>query len=162
MRSICSQIRKCEGTPPEYVRNMYFQLALQVENAAELRCAHNMQAESSRFIYEAANAPSLSILENELQRITMLLFEEISSQDLNFNTSYLCTIYKQRTGNTINATLTSVRIEAALRLLVESDLKLYEVGIRVGYPNGKYFTKVFAKETGISPRNYRGLQHESK
>ncbi|MBQ7839212.1 MAG: response regulator [Lachnospiraceae bacterium] len=190
MRSICSQIRKCEGTPPEYVRNMYSQLALQVENAAELRCAHNTQAESSRFVYEAANAPTLTVLENELQRITTLLFEEISSQDLNpvklvndyirknymdstltieqiardlnFNTSYLCTIYKQRTGNTINTTLTSVRIEAARRLLVESDLKLYEVGTRVGYPNGKYFTKVFAKETGVSPRNYRGLHHESK
>ena len=41
--------------------------------------------------------------------------------------------------------------------LRDSSMKLYEIGARVGYPNGRYFTKVFTKEIGVPPRQYRSV-----
>ena len=188
IKKLCKSIRKCEGTPPEYVRNVYFQFALQVQSAAELHCAHDTLTESSRFANETASAPCLEYLEKELLRIVDLLFAESSSRDLDpvklvnayveknfadstltieqiaqhlhFNTSYLCTVYKKRTNHTINRFLTTVRIEAACKYLKNSDMKLYEIGSHVGYPNGKYFTKIFINEIGLSPKEYRRLHHE--
>ena len=80
--------------------------------------------------------------------------EEVA-RSLNFNTSYLCAVYKRKAGRTINAMLTRLRVEQACLLLRGTGKKLYEVGACVGYPNGKYFTKVFTKEMGVSPREYR-------
>ena len=44
------------------------------------------------------------------------------------------------------------RIERACELLKEPAKSCNEVGACVGYTNGKYFTRVIHKETGISPR----------
>lgn len=186
--SLMQQIRSCEGTSVAYICNVYSMLAFQLEKAAEFHCASNTQIQCNSFAFETANADRLDILEEAFLSLVTLFFEERSSRDLNpvslvynylknnyadsnltvekiamdlnFNTSYLCTIFKKSTGQTINAVLTSLRIEAARQLLTQTNLKLYEIGSKVGYPNGKYFTKVFTKETGLSPRDYRGLHHE--
>lgn len=188
IQSLMAQIRVCEGTSPAYIRNIYSMLALQLEKAAEFHCAANTQIRCNSYAFESSNAPRLDILEQEFLEILTLFFEELAArdlnpvtlindylrknyadhnlsvekiaQDLNFNTSYLCTVFKKSTGQTINSFLTSLRVEAARQLLAETNLKLYEIGNKVGYPNGKYFTKVFTKETGLSPRDYRGLHHE--
>lgn len=190
LHSLCARIRRCEGTPPDYVRNVYSQLGLLLESAAEFHGAAKAQAAGGAFVYMTAQMECLKDLENELLRIAVLLYEEIRernfdpvsqvngyiqahftestvtvdgiARDLNFNTSYLCAVYKKKTGQTINAALTKARIERACELLKEPARKLYEVGACVGYTNGKYFTRVFTKETGISPREYRERHHEAK
>jgi two-component system response regulator YesN len=43
----------------------------------------------------------------------------------------------------------------ARSLLETSRLKVYEVAERVGYRDVKYFDRVFKKETGLSPEQYR-------
>ena len=188
LHSLCARIRQCEGTPPDYIRNVYSQLALLLESAAEFHGAVKTQAAGGAFVYMTAQMDCLKDLENELLHIAAFLYEEIRerdfepvsqvngyiqahftestvtvdgiARDLNFNTSYLCAVYKKKTGQTINAALTKARIELACKLLKEPDRKLYEVGMCVGYTNGKYFTRVFTKETGISPREYRERHHE--
>ncbi|MDT7621515.1 MAG: AraC family transcriptional regulator, arabinose operon regulatory protein, partial [Pseudonocardiales bacterium] len=43
-------------------------------------------------------------------------------------------------------------------LLVETDLPLGEVGRRVGYPDGGYFARVFRREHGVAPRDWRAAR----
>lgn len=183
LRALCCRMRACEGTAPDYVRNVFSQLALRLDEAAALHGAAKALERSTRFVYDTARADCFEQLQTELFSIAGLLFDEIETRDfdpvsqvneyihahysdssltvdslarhLNFNTSYLCAVYKKRTGSTINETLTATRLRHACRLLETSSLKLYEVGERVGYTNGKYFAKVFRKEIGISPREYR-------
>lgn len=47
------------------------------------------------------------------------------------------------------------RIRKAEKLLGESDKKIAEIAELVGFPDYNYFTKVFKKETGFTPREYR-------
>lgn len=188
LHTLCKQMRQCEGTVPDYIRNVFSRLALQIESAAEVHGAVGAQSACEQFAYGAASFACLDDLEKKLYEVTDLYFSEVLqrsfdpvnlvndylqqhysdcnltvksiARQLNFSTSYLCTIYRKKTGRTINAALTALRIDAACQLLCRSDLKLYAVGRQVGYPDGKYFTKIFTKETGVSPRQYRKQHHE--
>ncbi|TVY05452.1 response regulator transcription factor [Paenibacillus cremeus] len=50
--------------------------------------------------------------------------------------------------------LTGIRIEKAKELM-HTGLKLYEISEQVGYPNPEHFSRVFKKEVGLSPAQYR-------
>ncbi len=39
-------------------------------------------------------------------------------------------------------------------MLLEQDMKIYEVADRLGFESAFYFSKVFKKVEGISPREY--------
>jgi two-component system response regulator YesN len=51
--------------------------------------------------------------------------------------------------------LKKVRIEKAMELLKDPELKVYEISGMVGYNNTKHFTTTFREYTGISPSEYR-------
>jgi len=46
-----------------------------------------------------------------------------------------------------------VRMEQAQYLLNNSDLKIADVAVKVGYPDPNYFTRVYKKYTGSLPSN---------
>jgi two-component system response regulator YesN len=71
------------------------------------------------------------------------------------NSSYLSRVFKQETGQTFVEHLTKTRIEKALELLNETDLKAYEIGDRIGIPDPNYFGKCFKKCTGMSVNDYK-------
>jgi len=68
--------------------------------------------------------------------------------------SYICLLFKQEIGMTINDFLTMVRIEKAKELISGKMTKLYEVSKKVGYNDPKYFSKIFKKYTGVKPSEY--------
>ncbi|GLX67524.1 response regulator [Paenibacillus glycanilyticus] len=87
--------------------------------------------------------------EIELQRLADLVY---------LTPSYLSKLFKTETGETITDYLTSERIEQAKRLLRdEQGLKTYRIGEMVGYADPAYFTKVFKKMTGKTPKEYRDV-----
>ncbi|MBE6052938.1 MAG: response regulator [Clostridium sartagoforme] len=73
----------------------------------------------------------------------------------NYNSAYLGKIFKSYTGESFNTYLDKIRIEEGKRLLVEENLKVYEVCERIGYKNIDYFHSKFKKYVGISPLNYK-------
>ncbi len=85
--------------------------------------------------------------------------KEISIEDIAaavfLNSSYLCTLFKKRTGITIIQYLTDYRIKEACALLKEGRLKNIEVANRVGYKNISYFNMVFKAKMHTTPSGYR-------
>jgi two-component system response regulator YesN len=71
--------------------------------------------------------------------------------------NYLCGIFKQLTGNTINQYITGVRIDAAKKFLEDSAVKLSEIGNLVGYIEPSYFSKIFKRHTALTPKEYRQM-----
>ncbi len=51
--------------------------------------------------------------------------------------------------------VTALRIKNAKRYLAESDLLVTEIAERCGYPDSMYFSRVFRKQTGLPPTEYR-------
>ena len=83
-----------------------------------------------------------------------LSVKEISSHVF-LSTSYICTFFKNETGQTLNQYLTEYRMEQAKRLLSDPRYKITEISSRVGYSDGNYFGKSFKKYTGLSPSEFR-------
>ncbi len=79
------------------------------------------------------------------------------AKDVYLTPTYLCVLFKQVTGTTINDYLTLTRLEKAKKLLSDPYIKLYDVCYEVGYLSPSYFSRLFKKYTGISPSEYRNV-----
>jgi len=76
------------------------------------------------------------------------------------NPSYLSQLFMKKTNTTFLQHLTDVRIRKAVELLRNTDLKVYEISSKVGYKDAKYFSKIFEKNIGAKPMDYRHSQED--
>lgn len=74
---------------------------------------------------------------------------------LHVSSSYLSRLYKKETGESVIESLNKYRIEIAKNMLKESDIKVFEVGAAIGIEDPAYFTHVFTKFAGLSPREFK-------
>ena len=80
------------------------------------------------------------------------------AQTLHFRDTYLSSLFKSKTGTTINRYLMGLRMKEARRLLRNTELSISQVAIRSGYRDVDYFTRCFKKHTGVLPSAFRGGQ----
>lgn len=69
--------------------------------------------------------------------------------------SYLSHIFSETFGRTITEYLTSVRIDYAKTLLTKPGLSISDVALDSGFEDVSYFSRVFKKSEGITPRDYK-------
>ena len=50
--------------------------------------------------------------------------------------------------------VTAARVNAAKELMASTDLKIYEISDKLGFESAFYFSKVFKKVEGVTPRAY--------
>lgn len=86
--------------------------------------------------------------------------EKIAVKDLaelvHINDQYLMRIFKRETGQSILEYITDRRIILASSMLKDTDYSINFIADCVGCDNYSYFTKLFKKQTGFTPREYRG------
>jgi AraC family transcriptional regulator len=115
--------------------------------------------ESSQRARECARglAPS------KLRRTTAYIQEHLE-QDLSLTTlaavaqmspAHFARLFKQATGQTPHQYILLCRIEYAKQLLTETTLPLVEIGLQVGCTDQSYFTALFRKLVGTTPKAYR-------
>jgi len=85
-----------------------------------------------------------------------LTLAEIASA-VAISASYLSKLFKEYRNQTVMDFLERIRIEAALKLIKETNLSIKEITFRVGYRDPNYFSKVFKKVTNLSPTEIRTL-----
>ena len=76
---------------------------------------------------------------------------------VNLSPSHFSVVYSQETGQTFKEYLTELRIKKAKELLRMTNLRSTEISYQVGYSDPHYFSHVFGKYTGFSPREFRSL-----
>ena len=69
--------------------------------------------------------------------------------------NHFCTTFSREMGMTFIEYLTSIRIRRAGELLRTTNMRTSEVAYAVGYNDPHYFSYLFKKNTGLSPRDYR-------
>ena len=79
---------------------------------------------------------------------------EQMAADLHISKSHLVRRAKELTGYTIQTLHEKLKIEQAKNLLQVENLKLSEIASRLGFQNQNYFSAVFKKNTGLSPRSW--------
>lgn len=85
--------------------------------------------------------------------------EEITLDDLaayfGVASAYCSKLIKDVTDDNFSKLLVKKRIKKAKEFLEETELRIYEIAERTGYNDVKYFNRVFKKETGVTPVQYR-------
>lgn len=69
--------------------------------------------------------------------------------------SYFSRVFAEQTRDSFNEYVTKRRMERAIRLLRETDCKVYEVADQVGITSYRYFSSLFKNWTGLTPREFR-------
>lgn len=91
------------------------------------------------------------IEERYMEQLSVTSLAEI----VNLTPAYLCVLFKQATGKTINEYLTQERLNHAKDLLTHSNIHLYDICYNVGYFSPSYFSRMFKKYVGVTPKEYR-------
>ena len=81
------------------------------------------------------------------------------AQNLNMSICWFIRIFKQYTGLSPQQYIIRTRMIKARELLSASSYNVSEIAAMVGYDNPLYFSRLFKKTAGISPREYRQLQN---
>ena len=77
------------------------------------------------------------------------------SRDLSVSISTLCKTAQARAGKTVGRLVIEQRIARAKKLLEDNSLSIAEVASRVGVDDYNYFSRLFKKETGVTPSEFR-------
>ena len=81
-----------------------------------------------------------------------LTLEQISN-DIHANGSYLSRLYKMKTGQNLFDVINQMKMEKAKEYMSQGH-KIYEAAQMVGFDDVSYFSRVFKKYEGCSPREY--------
>lgn len=105
------------------------------------------------------NHPDEAILQSQLW-----LSHHLSDTDVNFSKVAALFGMSQRnysrrflraTDQTPSQYLQSIRLKEARELLRRSNFSISEIAFRVGYLDASYFTQLFKRENGVTPKQYR-------
>jgi len=77
------------------------------------------------------------------------------ASELNLNEKYLSRYFKQKMVTSFTEYIIKLKIERSKNMLEFSDSPIYEIAADLNFNDASYFTKVFQKQEGISPSQYR-------
>ena len=89
--------------------------------------------------------------ENVYGKITL---DELCAE-LHFGKSHLCHVFKKQTGQGIVQYFIKLKIDEAKRLLTETDRAVNDISSALCFDCPRYFARLFKKETGNTPTEFR-------
>ena len=101
------------------------------------------------------------LIEDVKEYISLHYMEDLSIRKLAevacVSQNYFSAMFKKETGENYKSYLTGVRMDAAMKLLQETDCKTYEISDQIGYNNVRRFVDAFKQIYKVSPAEYRKL-----
>lgn len=123
---------------------------------------YSLQSQFEQFLHEGLSSPVDSSKNLIITKVKEYIHENYKNAFkldnlaayVHMNSSYLSRAYKKLTGESIVTSLNRYRVRVAKKLLL-SDTLIKDVALQVGIPDPAYFTVVFTKHAGISPKEYQ-------
>lgn len=124
---------------------LILQETIQKMNALrEKKSTHQLVYQMKEYIGEHAHSPDLSLAS--------------VSEAFGFNAKYLSRLFRDAFGVKFVEYVTTVRMEKARQLLLETGHTVQEIGQAVGYEHSLTFIRVFKKHTGFTPGQFRKME----
>jgi AraC-like DNA-binding protein len=84
------------------------------------------------------------------------------ASEVGLNANYFCTVFEHFIGRTPQNYLIMLRLQQARTLLLTTTDSVQHIAFAVGYRSLSSFSKAFAKQVDVSPRNYRLMYYEGR
>ncbi|MCQ4088285.1 helix-turn-helix domain-containing protein [Saccharibacillus sp. JS10] len=132
----------------------------QIEDPSQVPSEVQRMRESSEYqVYDHYASGGEQAVEIALQYIKARYGAELSLEKVAsvvyLNPAYFSQLFKQKTGQGFKEYITQLRLDHAMEMLSESELKVGDIAERVGYPDVRHFSQVFRKKIGCTPSEYR-------
>lgn len=148
----------------EILQQLYM-LAGSSDYVRDMRINESLSVLLTLLMQESWNPDNSAVSKKRMELVSVKNYmdehyvEKITLDDLEaqffINKYYLLKIFKETYGVTISSYLISRRITRAKQLLRFTQMTIDEVGCAVGMDGAGYFSRMFKKSEGISPKKYR-------
>jgi two-component system response regulator YesN len=99
----------------------------------------------------------------QIEKIRYYISEHISEEInrsmlakyVGFSPEYLSSYFKKMTGQSLNSYINSEKIYFSQKMLLQTDLPISMIAQNLGFETSSYFTALFRKMTGMTPREFR-------
>lgn len=158
------------GLPTETaytLSDLYIQRADAIQNESDIAALHKemifeftnmMHKQQTQTVMSKVVLQAVNYIHKNLR--TPIKESEIAAE-LNINSSYLSSLFKQETGMGLKAYLQSARVEAAKNMLRYSDYDYAIISNYLCFSSHSYFISVFKRHTGLTPKEYRNRYFQS-
>jgi len=151
------------GVHPLHIDNMSSDFAKKIEAAHSISAITRLQKEMIHKYCGLVKNKSLKGYSQLVRKVIIKVDSDLSAdlslkrhaELLNVNHSYLSTLFKKETGETLTEFVNRKRVEHAQYLLTSTNLQVQVIAQQCGIPDVNYFSKTFKKITGKSPRQVR-------
>ncbi len=110
-------------------------------------------------IFTSRTALENSLAEELCQYLQEHIYEKITLEELchqfHFGKSHLSRVFHDSTGQSIMHYFLELKITEAKKLLREENNTITEISEKLGFENPQYFSRIFRRYTGASPRSFR-------
>ncbi len=153
------------GVHPIYIDRVSSDLALKIE-------ACQSTAECDELFYAIVRKYARLVQKHSQKNYSLLVQKVITCIDtdisadlslktlaklLSVNPSYLSTLFKKETSVTLTDYVNKKRVDKAKQLLKNSNIQIQTVAQNCGILDVNYFTKIFKKYAGVTPKEYREM-----
>ena len=156
------------GVHPVYLDETSSDFAKRIENIAAVEAANDLFADMVLSYCRLVRKYTARHYSPQVERTVLLIETDLSqdlslrslSEQLNISAGYLSSLFHKETGKTVTEYVSEKRAEYAASLLRESSLQVQTVAQYCGVPDVNYFSKLFKRCYGVTPREYR-RQHKN-
>lgn len=151
------------GVHPIHIDSVSSEFAKKIELRSTVEDIQKLIYEMVKVYCQLVNKYSVKDYSPTVQKVIVMIESNLSSDltlselanTLNINASYLSTVFKKETGKTVTGYVNEKRIELAQELLKTTNLQIQTIAQYCGIVDVHYFTRLFKKTTGVSPKQYR-------
>ncbi len=163
MNTLLRKAAESGGVHPVYLDQTSNDFAQRIEQAPSVTALRELMTTMARSYSLLVKRHSMKNYSPPVQRtITCIdtdLAGDLSLRTLaamqSINPSYLSALFRRETGQTLTEHVNKKRIRLASQLLTTTRLQIQTVAQHCGIPDVNYFSKLFKKHTGKTPREYR-------
>lgn len=163
MNTLLRKAAEQGGVHPLYLDNMSSEYAGKIEQIASAAAGYGLMTEMyrgyCRLVRRHATKNYSPPVRKAIAHIESDLNGELGLKALaelqGINPSYLSTLFKKETGQTVTDYVSQKRMHLAVQLLNGTRLQIQTVAQHCGIPDVNYFTKVFKKYVGKTPKQFR-------
>ena len=115
--------------------------------------------DASHNVKQKKEESSKGVIESAKRYIKTQYNKDISlddvSKEVDISPYYFSKLFKEETGENFIEYLTNMRLKTAKNLLDTTEMSMKEIGIQIGYSDPNYFSRIFKKNFGITPTEYK-------
>lgn len=151
------------GVHPLHVDQISSRYAVQIENKATIEGCVQLIGEMFRAYCRLVRSHAISQYSAPVQKALVYIQENLSgdlglqtlADTLQLSPGYLSELFHRETGQTVIHHITHQRMKHAQHLLKTTQLQVQNVAHLCGIPDANYFSKLFRKHHGVTPRQFR-------